>query len=65
MRCCDGVGKIHDQSRIQCAGLREMIQRLDAECGRIEMAFPYFINKAAPVSGVQSLMDYDVTFGAD
>jgi GTP cyclohydrolase I len=25
------------------------------------MNFPYFINKAAPVSGVQSLMDYDVT----
>jgi GTP cyclohydrolase I len=42
--------------------LREMVQRLDAECGRIEMTFPYFINKAAPVSGVQSLMDYDITF---
>jgi GTP cyclohydrolase I len=26
------------------------------------MSFPYFINKAAPVSGVQSLLDYDVTF---
>jgi GTP cyclohydrolase IB len=26
------------------------------------MNFPYFVNKAAPVSGVQSLMDYDVTF---
>jgi hypothetical protein len=26
------------------------------------MSFPYFINKAAPVSGVKSLMDYDVTF---
>jgi GTP cyclohydrolase IB len=25
------------------------------------MQFPYFINKRAPVSGVQSLMDYDVT----
>jgi GTP cyclohydrolase I len=25
------------------------------------MSFPYFINKAAPVSAVQSLMDYDVT----
>ncbi len=27
MRCCDGVSKINDQSGIQCAGLREMIQR--------------------------------------
>ena len=26
------------------------------------MNFPYFINKSAPVSGVQSLMDYDVSF---
>jgi GTP cyclohydrolase I len=42
--------------------LREMVERLDAECGRIEMSFPYFINKAAPVSGVESLMDYEVTF---
>jgi GTP cyclohydrolase I len=42
--------------------LRETVERLDAECGRIEMSFPYFINKAAPVSGVESLMDYEVTF---
>ena len=26
------------------------------------MTFPYFVNKKAPVSGVQSLMDYEVTF---
>ncbi len=42
--------------------LREMVERLDATTGHIEMRFPYFINKAAPVSGVMSLMDYDVTF---
>ena len=42
--------------------LRNMVKRLDAEFGRIEMTFPYFVNKAAPVSGVMSLMDYDVTF---
>ncbi len=42
--------------------LREMVKRLEAESGHIEMTFPYFINKAAPVSGVQSLMDYEVTF---
>lgn len=28
------------------------------------MTFPFFINKAAPVSGVKSLMDYEVTFVA-
>jgi GTP cyclohydrolase I len=42
--------------------LAEMSKRLEAERGYIEMRFPYFINKAAPVSGVKSLMDYDVTF---
>ena len=33
----------------------------EADSGHIEMSFPYFINKTAPVSGVQSLLDYDVT----
>jgi GTP cyclohydrolase I len=42
--------------------LREMVKRLEAESGHIEMTFPYFINKAAPVSGVTSLLDYDITF---
>lgn len=42
--------------------LREMVTRLEAETGHVEMVFPYFINKAAPISGVQSLMDYEVTF---
>lgn len=41
--------------------LREMVERLEAESGYIEMTFPYFVNKTAPVSGVQSLLDYDVT----
>jgi len=42
--------------------LHEMTELLSAESGHIEMAFPYFVNKTAPVSGVQSLLDYDVTF---
>jgi GTP cyclohydrolase IB len=45
--------------------LREMVERLEAESGHIEMAFPYFIEKSAPVSGVKSLMDYEVTFRGD
>ena len=45
--------------------LVEMTDLLEAEAGHIEMNFPYFINKAAPVSGVQSLLDYDVTFIGD
>ena len=42
--------------------LTEMTELLEAEAGHIEMRFPYFVNKAAPVSGVQSLLDYEVTF---
>src|SRR6266700_3464713 len=32
--------------------LEEMVERLEAESGRIEMSFPYFVNKSAPVSHV-------------
>ncbi|WP_233237617.1 GTP cyclohydrolase FolE2 [Bordetella sp. LUAb4] len=39
---------------------REMLPLLHAEKGDLTAAFPYFINKSAPVSGVQSLMDYEV-----
>ena len=42
--------------------ISEMTERLDAESGHIEMSFPYFVNKAAPISGVESLMDYNVSF---
>ena len=45
--------------------LRDMLVKLEAETGHIEMNFPYFINKTAPISGVQSLMDYDITFIGD
>ncbi len=41
--------------------LKEMTARLEADTGHIEMTFPYFINKAAPISGVKSLLDYQVT----
>ena len=41
--------------------LTEMAELLEARSGNIEMRFPYFVNKKAPVSGVQSLLDYDVT----
>lgn len=41
--------------------LGEMKNRLDAESAHMEMTFPYFIEKTAPVSGVQSLMEYTCT----
>jgi GTP cyclohydrolase I len=42
--------------------LTEMSQRLESEAGHIEMHFPFFVNKKAPVTGVESLLDYEVTF---
>jgi GTP cyclohydrolase IB len=42
--------------------LEEMKRRLDAESAHIEIEFPYFIEKAAPVSGASGLMEYTVAF---
>ena len=44
------------------AMLREMTERLEAEKGHMEMTFPYFVCKKAPVTGVESVVDYQVTF---
>ena len=37
-----------------------MLERLAAPSGAIDMRFPYFIRKAAPVTSVQSQLDYEV-----
>jgi GTP cyclohydrolase FolE2 len=37
-----------------------MLRRLDAESGVLEVSFPYFARKLAPVSRAVSLVDYDV-----
>ncbi|MDE1952190.1 MAG: GTP cyclohydrolase I FolE2 [Betaproteobacteria bacterium] len=48
------------------AGLIALAQtmrlRLQADIGRLELRFPLFVRKAAPVSGVQSLMDYEAAW---
>src|ERR1700728_2714959 len=41
--------------------LAEMTEHWDASAGHIEMSFPYFVMKKAPVSGVESLMNYQAT----
>ncbi|WP_225721145.1 GTP cyclohydrolase FolE2 [Candidatus Vallotiella sp. (ex Adelges kitamiensis)] len=41
--------------------LATMLEKLEASAGQIEVTFPYFIRKTAPISGVQSLLDYEVT----
>ena len=45
--------------------LAKMVERLDAEAGHIEMRMPFFVSKTAPVSCVESLMDYQLTFTID
>lgn len=45
--------------------METMLTRLDASAGRIELSFPYFARKKAPVSGVESLMDYEVKLTGD
>lgn len=42
--------------------LSEMKEKLDARSAHIEVSFPYFIEKTAPVSGLKSLMAYDCKF---
>ena len=42
--------------------LAEIQRRLDADHAEFEMTFPYFIAKKAPVSGVESLMEYICSF---
>jgi len=41
--------------------LEEMTEYLDASAGHIEMIFPYFVMKKAPVSGIESLMNYQAS----
>jgi len=44
--------------------LTEIQQRLEADDAYIEVSFPYFISKKAPISGVESLMEYKCAFHA-
>ncbi|MCD6307139.1 MAG: GTP cyclohydrolase I FolE2, partial [Deltaproteobacteria bacterium] len=38
--------------------LEEMKTRLNAESAHMEISFPYFIKKRAPVTGAEGLMEY-------
>lgn len=45
--------------------LAELKEKLSAESAHIEVRFPYFIEKAAPVSKARALMDYECCFLAE
>lgn len=42
--------------------LSDLKERLHAETARVEVNFPYFLERAAPESGAKALMDYECTF---
>ncbi|MDR2391251.1 MAG: GTP cyclohydrolase FolE2 [Planctomycetota bacterium] len=44
--------------------IKTLRERLEAERARVEMRFPYFIEKRAPISGAISLMSYACLFMA-
>ena len=56
---------LHAEREISVESFRGMLEsmtgRLEADAGHIEMTFPFFIMKRAPVSGVESLMDYQAS----
>lgn len=43
----------------------KMLEQLGATSGTIEMRFPFFVKKTAPVSGFTSLMNYEVAWIAN
>ena len=45
--------------------LERMLHKLDARAGSVELRLPYFVLKSAPVSGVESLMDYQLTLAVE
>lgn len=42
--------------------LLDLRRRLQAKTARVEVTFPYFIERLAPVSGAKALMDYECSF---
>ncbi|MGH8243742.1 MAG: GTP cyclohydrolase FolE2 [Steroidobacteraceae bacterium] len=60
------VELIERTEALDSAGFRslafQMLARLGARSGEIEMRFPLFLTKRAPVSGAPGRVDYDVTW---
>lgn len=44
--------------------LKEVKSRLNAEASFVNIRFPYFVKRKAPVSGIESLLDYNCFFEA-
>ena len=54
----------HDEVTMRTlpAILRALKERLEADRARVEVQFPYFVERVAPVSKAAALMDYKCTF---
>jgi GTP cyclohydrolase I len=56
---------LHSEREISVDSFRAMLgtmmERLEADAGHVEMTFPFFVLKKAPVSGVESLMSYQAS----
>ena len=57
----DNVISVHSFRDI----VKEVAAKLNSESSRIEMTFPFFLEKSAPVTGVKSLVDYEATLFGD
>ena len=57
----DNVISVHSFREI----VKEVAEKLNSETSRIEMTFPFFLEKSAPVTGVKSLVDYEATLFGD
>jgi len=59
-RFVEVLNKHHRELHIDKVGsiLEEIKEHLEAEEAHMEVSFPYFVEKAAPISGATSMMDY-------
>ena len=60
----DGIAEPLDATSLRAQSAR-MLALLHADTGRIEASFPFFLRKRAPVSGVESLLEYQGRFVVD
>ncbi len=60
----DGIAEPLDAAVLRVQSAR-MLELLHAQAGRIEASFPFFLRKRAPVSGVESLLEYQGRFIVD
>lgn len=60
----DGQRQAVDSARLR-ALTGDMVALLQSNAGRIEMRFPFFRTKSAPVSGIRSTLDYQVCLSGE